>query len=132
VTHSPATLMRQPGDLLLATRANLLIPTTMVMVVGGMAVFLAAEGQIRIYGGASAYFGFLIACCISFGEGTKRYIQEARGHFRESSDLPDWFLRRASRWYCFRSGVVAVMHQEGRRSDLPPKFQNWMTPTLLR
>lgn len=132
MTHSPASLIRQPGDLLLAARANLIIPTTVVMVVGGVAGFLLAENLIRLYAGATAYFGFLLACCISFGDGTRRYIQEARGHFHDSGELPAWFIQRASRWYCFRAGVVAMVQQDRQGYILPRKFTSRvMTPTLL-
>ncbi len=132
MTYPPATLMRHPGDMLLAARANLLIPTTLVMVVGGVAVFIAAEDLVRVYAGTTAYFGFLFGCCISFGTETKRYIQEARGHFHDAGELPAWFVQRASKWYCFRSGVAAWAKQDGHGYTLPGKFTNpLMTPTLL-
>ena len=132
MTHPPAPLMRQPGDMLLAARANLLIPTTVVMVLGGVAVALVASGHVRDYASATAYYGVVFGCLISFGSATVKHIQEARGHFHEAGELPEWFIQRSSKWYCFRAGVMAWAKRDGNGYPLPRKFESRLkTPTLL-
>lgn len=129
--HVPVTPVKKPGDMRLTARANVLLLASLFMFIGGLVASHAIKSDLRWYAAAAGVVGLLFSCCISFGDGTLRYIREARGHLHESGNFPDWFLKRASRWYCYRAGVLALARQEGRASDLPRKFQNWMTPTLL-
>lgn len=124
------TNTKRPGDLLMAFRANLLIPTTMLMILGGVGFFFGGHGLARTLGCLIAYWGLVIFSILGFGCGTLCYIREARAHLNESGEFPRRFQMRAAKWYCYRAGVRAVARQVGMEETLIPKIRDWRTPTL--
>lgn len=124
------TSTKQPGDLLMAFRANLLLPTTMLMILGGIGFFFGGNDYARTFGIAIAYWGIVLFSLLGFGQGTLCYMREARAHLNESNEFPPKFQRRAAKWYCYRAGVRAVARQMGMEETLIPKIRDWRTPTL--